>query len=174
MVKSGIIQDKELYALCARGWLAVQGGDPAHPDWGEAVRRSVGVKVKMITQDPYEKGVRAALNLGHTIGHGLEHATHFALSHGEAVAIGMVVEADISEQVGLAGPGLVEEITRTLQGLGLPTQAPAGVDREAVRRAMSLDKKRESGKVRFALPVRIGEVKTGVSLELSDDVLRRI
>jgi shikimate kinase / 3-dehydroquinate synthase len=174
VVKSGIIQDKDLYALCARGWLAVQGGDPMHPDWSEVVRRSAGVKVKMITQDPYEKGVRASLNLGHTIGHGLEQATHFALSHGEAVALGMVIEADIAEQLGLAEAGLAEEIAQTLQGLGLPTHAPAGIDRQAVRQAMSLDKKRESGKVRFALPIRIGEVKTGVSLELSDDLLRRI
>jgi len=174
VVKSGIIQDKTLYALCARGWLAVQGGDLLHPDWSEVVRRSVGVKVQMITRDPYEKGVRASLNLGHTIGHGLEQATHFALSHGEAVAIGMVIEADIAEQQGLAQPGLAEEIARTLAGLGLPTHAPVGIDRQAVRQAISLDKKRESGRVRFALPVRIGEVKTGVSLELSDDLLRRI
>jgi 3-dehydroquinate synthetase len=85
-----------------------------------------------------------------------------------------VVEADISVQMGLAQAGLVEDITQTLQGLGLPTRAPDGIDRQAVRQAMSLDKKREGGKVRFALPVRIGEVKTGVSLELSDDLLRRI
>ena len=174
VVKHGIIQDKILYALCARGWEAVQGGDPALPDWGDVVRRSVGVKVKMITQDPYEKGVRASLNLGHTIGHGLEQATHFALSHGEAVAIGTVVEADIAVQLGLAEPGLVEEIAHTFQGLGLPTTAPAGIDRQTVRQAMSLDKKRVGGKVRFALPVRIGEVKTGISLELSDEMLRRI
>ena len=128
----------------------------------------------MITQDPYEKGARAALNLGHTIGHGLEQATHFALSHGEAVAIGMVVEADIAVQMGLSAPDLAEEIAQTLQGLGLPTTAPAGIDRQAVRQAMNLDKKRVGGKVRFALPVRIGEVKTGVSLELTDELLRRI
>ena len=174
VVKHGIIQDQSLYQMCARGWEAVQGGDPTHPDWSELVRHTVAVKVNVIVQDPYEQGVRAALNLGHTIGHGLEQATHFALRHGEAVAIGLVVEADIAVQLGLAEPELVDEITRTLQGLGLPTQPPAGIDRQAVLKAMSLDKKRAAGKVRFALPERIGHVKVGVALDLSDELLRSI
>jgi 3-dehydroquinate synthetase len=174
VVKHGIIHDKELYDLCARGWKAVQGGDPTHPDWRMVVRHSIAAKVNVVNQDPYEKGQRAALNLGHTIGHGLEQATNFALRHGEAVAIGMVIEADIAVQLGLAEPGLPEEIARTLEGLGLPTRPPAGINRQAVRQAMSLDKKRAAGKVNFALPEQIGSVKTGVALELTDDILRRI
>jgi shikimate kinase / 3-dehydroquinate synthase len=174
VVKHGVIQDKELYDLCARGWAAVQGGDPAHPDWSEVVRHSMATKVNVVNRDPYEKGERAALNLGHTIGHGLEQATHFALRHGEAVAIGMVIEAGIAVQLGMAQPDLPAEIARTLEGLGLPTRPPAGIDREMVRQAMSLDKKRAGGKVRFALPEQIGSVKTGVALDLTDDLLKRI
>jgi 3-dehydroquinate synthetase len=114
------------------------------------------------------------LNLGHTIGHGLEQASNFKLNHGEAVALGMVLEADLAEKIGLARQGLAEEIAEALQGLGLPVTVPAGLDRTTVLKAMSRDKKKTDGKVRFALPVDIGEVKTGVVLDLNEDLLRRM
>ena len=122
--------------------------------------------MRIIQEDPYERGVRAALNLGHTIGHAVELASDFTLRHGEAVAIGMVAEARLAERLGLARePGLSGRLARVLAALGLPTEMPPGIDRSAVRRAMLLDKKNESGSVRFALPIRIGEVRTRVAVE---------
>lgn len=154
-------------------------GDPAllahfetRSDWDAAawtpatVARAMAVKVRIIQEDPYERGVRAALNLGHTIGHAVELASDFTLRHGEAVAIGMVAEARLAERLGLARePGLSGRLARVLAALGLPTEMPPGIDRSAVRRAMLLDKKNESGSVRFALPIRIGEVRTRVAVE---------
>jgi 3-dehydroquinate synthetase len=116
--------------------------------------------------DPYEKGLRAALNLGHTLGHAVELVSNFELRHGEAVAIGLVAEARLAEKLGIAAPGLAETIASALENSGLPTRIPAGMDRQAVIRAMGMDKKRAGGKIRFALPVRIGEAVTGV--EVSD------
>lgn len=159
VVKHGIIGDAELFALCARGWEAVNS------DLEEVVRRAMAVKVRLIQEDPYEGGRRAALNLGHSLGHALEHASGYRLRHGEAVAIGMVAAARLAEATGAAEKGLAEEIAAVLKSLGLPVEIPSGLDRSAIQAAMSLDKKRSSGKLRFVLPLRIGSVQTGVEIE---------
>jgi 3-dehydroquinate synthetase len=125
----------------------------------------MAVKIRVIEADPFEHGPRAALNLGHTVGHAVEMAANFAMKHGQAVAIGMVVEAHLAERVGLAEKGLAEEIAGVLRGLGLPTEVPAGLDKRAILEGMQVDKKRAGGKVRFALPVRVGEVRVGVEVE---------
>jgi 3-dehydroquinate synthase len=136
------------------------------------VARAMAVKIRVIQQDPFEKGIRAALNLGHTIGHGIEKATHFAVQHGEAVAIGTVLEARLAEELGLANAGLAAQLAELFKGLGLPVTLPPGIDLAEVREAMTLDKKKSGGKVRFALPVRIGEVRTGVVVD--DALLARV
>ena len=160
VVKHGILADPELFDLCAEGF------DQLRVDTaGEFVSRAMAVKIRTIQQDPYEKGIRAALNLGHTIGHGLEKASGFSLRHGEAVAIGMVAEARVAERMGLAHPGLADLIVGVLRGIGLPTEIPVNLDRRSVLQAIQLDKKRAGGVVRFALPIRIGEVRTGVAVE---------
>jgi 3-dehydroquinate synthase len=159
VVKAGIIGDPGLFERCRLGWEALQA------DWEAVVRGAMAVKVAVIEADPYEQGERACLNLGHTIGHALERLSAYRLRHGEAVAIGMVVEARLSERLGLARPGLADEIAAVLDGLGLPVEIPPGVDRQALVQATQVDKKRSAGRVRFALPVRIGEVQAGVELE---------
>ena len=93
------------------------------------VRRAQAVKVKLIEADPYEKDQRAALNFGHTIGHAVELVSGYRLRHGEAVAIGMVVETRLAEKLGVAGSGLADEISAALAGLGLPLEIPAGLPR---------------------------------------------
>jgi 3-dehydroquinate synthase len=129
------------------------------------VARAMAVKIRVIQQDPYEKGFRAALNLGHTIGHGLEKATRFAVQHGEAVAIGTVLEARLAEALGLARRGLADQLAERFTALGLPISMPAGIDVAEVRAAMTLDKKKAGGKVRFALPADIGDVRVGVTVD---------
>ncbi|MEI8242052.1 MAG: 3-dehydroquinate synthase [bacterium] len=160
VVKHGLLADPELFDLCAEGFDQLR----ADAD-GEFVSRAMAVKIRTIQQDPYENGIRAALNLGHTIGHGLEKASHFSLRHGEAVAIGMVAEARVAERMGLAHIGLADLIVGVLNGLGLPTEIPATLDRRSMIDAIRLDKKRAGGVVRFALPVRIGEVRIGVAVD---------
>ena len=168
VVKHGLLADPDLFDLCAEGFQQLRADIS-----GEFVSRAMAVKVHTIQQDPYEKGIRAALNLGHTIGHGIEKAAGFTLRHGEAVAIGMVAEARVSERMGLAHQGLADLIIGVLKGIGLPTEIPANLDRRAVLEAIQLDKKRAGGTVRFALPIRIGEVRTGVTVDpkLLADVL---
>ena len=166
VVKHGILADPALFQACGRGW------DEVTADLDQIVRRAMAVKVRYIQSDPYEQGLRAALNLGHTVGHAVEHASGYRIRHGEAVSIGMVAAARIAEQLELAQPGLSGEICSVLENLGLPTEIPVDLDRTAIRGAIGLDKKRTGGKVGFVLPVRVGEIKTGVEVgEVLDALL---
>jgi 3-dehydroquinate synthase len=159
VVKHGVIGDPGLFELCSRGLGVVS------ENLAEIVRRAMAVKIKVIQDDPYERGQRAALNLGHTLGHAVELASDFRLRHGEAVAIGMVAAARLSERLGLAQPGLAQQIESVLLGLGLPSEIPGDLTRSQIIDAMRVDKKRAGGKARLALPVRIGEVKVGIMIE---------
>jgi 3-dehydroquinate synthase len=153
VVKHGIISDPELFSLCLRGL------DWVKNNLEEVVKRAMAVKIKVIEEDPYEKGIRAALNLGHTVGHAVELVSKFKLRHGEAIAIGTVAEAKYAARVGLAGDGLVEAVTESFRALGLPIQIPKAMPREEIIRAMRVDKKKTAKAIRFALPVEIGRVE---------------
>jgi shikimate kinase/3-dehydroquinate synthase len=131
----------------------------------EIIRRAMAVKIKIIEQDPFEKGYRAALNYGHTVGHGVELVSGFKLRHGEAVAIGMVIESLMSEQINLAQPGLASDIAEVLTAIGLPTQIPNELDRSAIISAMLRDKKKADGLVLYALPRVIGDVQVGIVID---------
>jgi len=153
VVKHGIISDPELFNLCTRGLVWVK----EHLE--QIVKRAMAVKIKIIEDDPYEKGFRAALNLGHTVGHAVELVSKFNLRHGEAVAIGMVVEAKYAEKTGLSNKGLSKEISNVLSVLGLPVDLPEDMPREEIIRLMRVDKKKNAKAIRFALPVEIGKVE---------------
>ena len=158
VVKHGVIADPELFEYCARGYAALLADLP----W--VVRRAIAVKVQIIEQDPFEKGLRAALNLGHTVGHAVEIVSEFCLRHGEAVAIGMVVEARLAEQLALTPPGLAQRIASVLAGVGLPVSVPANLSLAAILWRMKFDKKKSNNVVRFALPLKIGLVEPAVPL----------
>jgi 3-dehydroquinate synthase len=153
VVKHGVISDPELFALCSNGM------DWVKANLEEIVKRAMAVKIQVIEEDPYEKGIRAALNLGHTVGHAVELASRFELRHGEAIAIGMVVEAKYAERVGVADHGLADKIAETLSALGLPTQIPDALSHAEILRAMRVDKKKSAKAIRFALPAEIGRVE---------------
>jgi 3-dehydroquinate synthase len=127
------------------------------------LERAVSIKTEIVQQDPFESRAREVLNLGHTVAHGLEVACGYSMRHGEALAIGLVTEASIAEKLGLADPGLSTRMKSILGRWGLPTSY-AGMSAKEVRAGMEHDKKRRSGGLRFALPLRPGEV------HLADDV----
>jgi len=118
---------------------------------------AIQVKVGVVEEDPYERGRRAVLNLGHTFAHGLELVSGYHLRHGEAVAIGMIVACLLAEQIGLCSTGLVSRVENVLVALGLPTRykelSPADV-----WQAMATDKKRRGKRLRYVLPRNIGDV----------------
>ncbi len=170
VIKHAIIGDPLLYYdICNRSsnnkdWLKQDSLDAI-------VRRAVAVKVKIILADPYEQGLRQVLNLGHTIGHAIELVSGFRLSHGESIGIGMVVEARLAEKMKLAQSGLSNEIAETLDHLGLPNKVPTDLSRQAILSAVKLDKKRANGKVLFALPIKIGEVRPGIEVNVEPEDL---
>jgi len=164
VVKHGVIADPGLFDLCAAGMDAVKLRLP------EIIRRGIAVKVRIVEADPFERGGRAALNFGHTVGHGLEKASGYGIRHGEAVAIGMVCEARLAEKLGVASEGLSQKITQTLAGLGLPVEIPAQLRRAEIIEAMRVDKKSRAGLVRFSLPEALGRMQTGITLQNLDEV----
>jgi shikimate kinase/3-dehydroquinate synthase len=168
VVKHGVIDDPQLFDYCDKGIDAIK------ENIVDIIRRAVAVKVKIITEDPYEKGIRACLNLGHTIGHAVEKASQYRLRHGEAVSIGLVIESRLSEMLGLAKTGLSEEIAVNLMNIGLPTKIPENLSKEAILQAMNYDKKKEKDTIRFALPIEIGKVKTGVEINSLRSILAEV
>ncbi len=159
VLKHGLLGDASLFGLCAGGFEGVKRDLP------KVIRQAMGVKIAVIQVDPYEGGLRASLNLGHTVGHAVEIVSGYRVCHGDAVAIGMVAEARLAERLGKASPGLSGQIVSALAGLGLPTEIPVGLRRQDLIRAMKLDKKKSSGIVRFALPISIGKVESSVAVE---------
>jgi 3-dehydroquinate synthetase len=158
VVKHSVIGDPGLFEQ-------LMAGVPGPDSWERLVSRAMAVKLRIIGEDPYEGGRRAALNLGHTIGHAVEHVSGYQVRHGEAVAIGLVAEARLAEHTGLAESGLAARLAGCLEGLGLPTEIPADLDRQDLRTAMQYDKKKAAGEIRFALPAAIGDVRTGIVIE---------
>lgn len=153
VVKHGIISDPELFHFCAQGLNRVK------ENLDEIIKRAMAVKIQVIEEDPYEKGIRASLNLGHTVGHAVELVSKFKLHHGEAIAIGIVAEARFAERIGIAEMGLSRRITEVLSSLGLPTEIPTELPQEEILRAMRVDKKKNAASIRFALPAAIGRVQ---------------
>ena len=153
-IKHGIIADSDLFERLRGGPL---------PFTPQLIERILRVKIRIVEDDPYERGRRQVLNLGHTIGHAIEQVSDFSTAHGEAVAIGMVAAARIAVQLKLAEPGLVDRIENILSVWGLPIRIP-GFPPDRVIAAMAHDKKKRHGRLRFILPRRIGAV------EIVDDV----
>lgn len=132
----------------------------------ELIARAVQVKIDVVEQDPYEKNIRAHLNLGHTFAHAVENVSHYAWAHGEAVGIGLVAAGKLSHRLGLCSadlPGLIED---TVAELGLPTRL-GGLDGDALWAAMATDKKWQAGKSRFVLlkGAQVPVIVEGVSRE---------
>jgi 3-dehydroquinate synthase len=168
VVKHGVIGDPALFDLCYRGLHAL------NEDWEGLIRRAMAVKARVIEEDPYESGVRASLNFGHTIGHAVEFVSGYRLRHGEAVAIGMVAETRMAEATGVCRIGTADRLVEVLTGLDLPTEIPPTLPRAEIFRALRVDKKSDRGIVRFALPVQIGEVKVGIEVNRLEKLIKGI
>lgn len=168
VLKVAMVGDPTLLADLARD------GAPALSDmarWSELIERSVRVKAAIVSADPDETGSRIHLNLGHTFAHALELASGYRLSHGRAVAIGLVAAARLGERLGNTEPGLAEQLIAVLRRVGLPV-CYEGLPLDDVLAAMRLDKKRAGGSLRFVVPMAVGNVQ--VVDGVGDQLLREI
>lgn len=148
VIKAGVIRAPRLFAH-----LEELGAEPLAP----LVAQAIAVKVEVVSADPFEKGLRAILNFGHTIGHGIETVCNYTLRHGDAVSVGMVGATQIAVDMGLCKPDLKRRLSDMLRRFGLPVVVP-GANPHAVWAAMAADKKRWRGRLRFVLPRAIGDV----------------
>lgn len=129
-----------------------------------AIRRSCENKAAVVAADEREDGIRAFLNLGHTFGHAIEAGMGYGVwLHGEAVAAGTVLAADLSRRLGHLTDADVERIRALLRRARLPDTAP-DLGGEAYLKAMEIDKKVEGGKMRFVLLKAIGAAFLGAGI----------
>jgi shikimate kinase / 3-dehydroquinate synthase len=165
VVKTALIGDPSLLDYMEQRVEAIRAREPEVT--GELVRRCVRVKARVVGQDPRENGVRAALNLGHTLGHALEAVAGFErLSHGEAVSLGLVAALRLGLRLSVTPGPLVSRVTELLDALGLPTDLSAE-PLVAAARLVGLDKKRRGSQVKFVLVRDAGQIEL-VPLELAE------
>jgi len=155
-LKHAVITDAAyLDALLADAAL-IRGKDLAALE--RVVTRSVTIKSDVVAADPLETGRRQVLNFGHTVGHAVEARSGYAMLHGEAVAVGMAVEASLAESLGIAERGLAAAVRAALGRFGLPIRVPDELAAEDLLEAMQSDKKVRARAVRFSLPTRLGQM----------------
>ncbi len=147
VLKHGLIGNPILFEMLA-------GPGPASLE--QMLANAIRVKVRIVQEDPFEKGKRAWLNLGHTFAHAWERLSEYSLQHGEAVAMGLVAAARLSERLGIAEERLSDRIEEALERLGLPSQIPDYSPEEAYQ-AMQNDKKKKGGRLRFVLLRQLGD-----------------
>lgn len=156
VVKCGALGDKKFFRK-----LEAQGSRLCARDinvLGSIVRTCLGLKAKIVAKDERDTlGPRAVLNFGHTIGHALESAHWPSLLHGEAVALGMVVEAELACGLGWMSKADVQRLEKLLLSFGLKTRKKAALN--VVLRALKGDKKFTSGKMKFALAGPLGRCR---------------
>jgi 3-dehydroquinate synthase len=169
VIKHGVIRDADLFVALeelasSQGWHATNAAywDAQNIELTTKltaiIARAVAVKVEVVSRDEFERGERITLNYGHTIGHAIEQLLGYRLLHGECVAIGMDAAAQIAVALGLCPPTLVERQRKLLAAYGLSTALPTDLDRDAVLDLIGRDKKVQAGKVRWVLPIAIGQV----------------
>lgn len=158
LLKTFLIGDGPAYAALVSSLKSAQNEDEEGIE--DDIRRAAAIKAQIVTEDPEEHGIRAKLNLGHTFGHAIEHEARQKgadITHGEAVAMGILLAAELSERLGVAQKGLTAQLRADFTAVGLPTESPYPV--EDLVEALRKDKKAVTGgKVKFVLLRAPGDV----------------
>lgn len=156
-IKYGIIWDEELFNFMEENKSNILDLSQTHIK--HIIKRSCEIKAQIVSMDERESGLRAILNYGHTAGHAIETETGYrSFLHGEAVAIGMNLEARLSEQIGVLDKRSVIRIKLIIDSYGLPSELPPDIDINMLITHMKLDKKAEAGQIKIILPERIGKI----------------
>jgi 3-dehydroquinate synthase len=155
VIKYGLIGDPDFFPWLEQNLDKLLQRDPLALAY--AIERSCADKAKVVADDEREAGNRALLNLGHTFGHAIETGVGYgAWLHGEAVAAGMCMAADLSRRLGWLTPDECARIEKLIRRAQLPTRAPQMLSGVQLRGLMSVDKKVEAGKLRLVLPKGLG------------------
>ncbi len=156
VIKYGLIRDPQFLEWLEDNVDRLLAREPAA--LGYAIERSCRSKAAVVAADERERGQRALLNLGHTFGHAIETGMGYgSWLNGEAVAVGMVVAADLSCRLGWLSAEAAARVRTLLQRAHLPTQVPAALNADRMLELMSVDKKVQDGHLRLVLLREIGE-----------------
>ena len=177
-IKHGVIADAAYFDDVAEAAPSIVSGTrQAAAALERVVVRSIAIKADVVRRDEREGGVRKTLNFGHTIGHAIELRSEYRMLHGEAVAVGMVLESRVAERLGVAEPGTSDRVLQAIERSGLPASRPANQTPDEILSATRGDKKARGGVVEYALPVRIGAMAgadQGWSVAVADDIVLEV
>ncbi|HTK82118.1 MAG TPA: 3-dehydroquinate synthase [Bacteroidota bacterium] len=171
VIKYGAIMDNRLFSYLEKNISSVLGRKST--TLNHIIRRCCELKKFVVQKDEKEEGLRRILNFGHTIGHAVESRTRYRVSHGEAVAIGMVAEGRISAALGLLPRSHLRRLENLIAAYGLPTSIPSSIDKRDVVRLTASDKKAAGKRVYYTLLSAIGRARVGVGLS-SQQVLSQL
>ena len=171
VVKYGLISDPDFFDWIEKNITKLLERDPAALCF--AIEKSCANKAKIVARDERENDVRATLNLGHTFGHAIEtFYSYEGWLHGEAVAVGMVMAAELSEHMGWIQKNDVNRIKKLLVLCGLPICPPKEISSKVFLELMSVDKKVLDGSLRLVLLQSIGEAV--VASDINQDILMKV
>jgi len=154
-IKYGVICDEELFTYLEQNLDQIKSLDDEALE--TIVFRSAKIKAEVVEKDERDFGLRHILNYGHTVGHAIESVSDFKVRHGEAVAMGMLAAARISNRLGMLDKNEVTRLRSVISRAGLPTEIPS-LHLERLIQAIRHDKKILQGKIKFVLPKSIGNV----------------
>ena len=157
VIKYGLLGDAGLFSTLR----SIDRLNPGHAQLPEVIRTCCAIKARIVSKDEREtagSGGRALLNLGHTFGHAIEAVTAYRrYLHGEAVAIGLVLAAELSHRLNLIGRAETDLVSTLLTSYNLPVRLPEGLSLSSLLDAMSRDKKTRKGNLRFIVLEAIGK-----------------
>jgi 3-dehydroquinate synthase len=172
-IKHGVIADERYFERVVAD-LPTLLAQPSGPGMLGLISRSVEIKADVVARDEREGGLRKTLNFGHTLGHAIESESGYRLLHGEAVAIGMVLESVLAERVGVAEAGTARRVRDAVERAGLPASRPEDMNADRVLAATRSDKKARRGTAEFALPRRVGAMageETNWAVRIDEDAV---
>ena len=162
VIKYGVIWDEDLFTKLGAG---------IERQLAEVIARCVTIKAEVVGQDEFDNGLRGILNFGHTVGHAIEKCSDFAVSHGSAVAIGMVIVTKAAVLAGICEASVFDRVLELVQAYKLPVTTDYSTD--ALLQAMLSDKKRAGAKISLIIPETVGRVRIEkMTLEEMDAFLR--
>lgn len=173
VIKYGVIWDRQLFDFLETKKKKILFLD--NKPLMHIIKRSCEIKAGIVSKDERESGLRSILNYGHTIGHAIETATEYTrYLHGEAIAIGMCLEAELSSKLKFIDSAELNNIKSLIESYGLPSKIPEDINKQIVLSSMELDKKAVAGELKFILPERIGRVKIhkGIPQEVIRELLQ--
>lgn len=179
VIKHGVIADAQYFTHVTAGASRIL--DRRGDEWLDAVTalvvRSIEIKADVVNRDERESGLRKTLNFGHTLGHAIEVCGSYSMLHGEAVAVGMVLESALAERAAIAQPGTRDHVDDAVRSVGLPSTRPAEYQPAQLLAATRTDKKARAGVVEYALPLRIGAMagaERGWGSPVSDELVLEV